>query len=223
VVRLGIEAPDSVPVFREEVLRRQEDIAQPCETPEPALLRGLLHQLNHHLHTGSLGLALLRRQLELGRTRDLPATLDRLEQDLAALRGIVAAAERSAGPRRRRALLVDDDRNELELLAGFLRLAGIEVQTAGDGCDALDSLRRHGPPDVVLLDMVMPRCDGPTTVRAIRGDPALQGLRIFGVTGAPCDSFGLEEGPTGIDRWFHKPLDPEVLLRELQDGPGDVP
>jgi CheY-like chemotaxis protein len=64
--------------------------------------------------------------------------------------------------------------------------------------------------------MLMPRCDGPTLVRALRGDPSYVGLKIFGVTGSSFDRFGLDEGPTGIDRWFRKPLNPEHLLRDLK-------
>lgn len=61
--------------------------------------------------------------------------------------------------------------------------------------------------------------DGPTTVRTIRGNPAYAGLRIYGVSGAPVEQFGLDEGPDGIDHWFRKPLNPEVLLRELEHAP----
>ena len=120
-------------------------------------------------------------------------------------------------PRRARtALLVEDDTNERELLAGFLRMAGLDVATAGDGDDALDYLHRQGRPDVVLLDMVLPRCDGPTTVREIRRDPTLAGLKIFAVTGHSPDRFNLQPGAAGgIDRWFNKPLNPEALLHDL--------
>jgi DNA-binding response OmpR family regulator len=114
-----------------------------------------------------------------------------------------------------KALLVEDDRNERELLAGFLRMSGLEVDTAGDGGDALDYLRSHDRPDVILLDMGLPRVDGPTTVREIRRDPAWAGLKVFGVTGRLPDEFDLENGPAGIDRWFHKPLDPSALVRDL--------
>jgi two-component system, OmpR family, response regulator len=216
VVRLGIEAPDSVPVFREELLGRAEFQAPPQVDHAQALCQ-LRHLFNNRLNASAVGLALLRRQLELGRTEDAKAT--KLSQEVQALRDGVEAGSAPARPAHpkaaRRALLVEDDRNECELLAGYLRLAGLEVTTAGDGADALDYLRAGERPDVVLLDMLLPRCDGPTTVRAIRQDPAYSGLRIYGVTGAPAEDFGLDEGPRGIDRWFRKPLNPEALLREL--------
>jgi len=67
--------------------------------------------------------------------------------------------------------------------------------------------------------MLMPRCDGPTTVHSIRSDPHYAGLKIFAVSGRSPAEFGLKTGRTGIDRWFPKPLNPEVLLRELNHEP----
>jgi CheY-like chemotaxis protein len=141
-------------------------------------------------------------------------TLDKVEGEVELLRQHVAQA--AATPRR--ALLVEDDRNECELLAGFLRMAGIEVAAVSDGADALDHLQARGRPDVVLLDMMLPRCDGPATVRAIRQNPTWQGLKIFAVTGANRERFARDLAPHDIDGWFPKPLNPEVLLRELNDN-----
>jgi CheY-like chemotaxis protein len=70
---------------------------------------------------------------------------------------------------------------------------------------------------VVLMDMGLPRCDGPTAVRAIRRNPAYRDLKIFAVTGHLPEEFDLDIGPAGIDRWFHKPLDPAILLRDLRN------
>jgi CheY-like chemotaxis protein len=133
-----------------------------------------------------------------------------------------AAPQQSMKPCK--ALLVEDDRNECELRAGFLRLAGLEVDTAGDGAEALEYLHTRGQPDVVLLDMVLPRCDGPTTIREIRRDPSCAGLKIFAVTGHSPGRFELDAATSGVDRWFQKPINPQTLLRELDRscmrGPG---
>jgi CheY-like chemotaxis protein len=145
-------------------------------------------------------------------------TIAKIEEDMQLLRQRLegeAAAPAPAPPSRpaRRALLVEDDQNERELLAGFLRLSGFAVDTAGDGCDALDQLRVGERPDVVLLDMGLPRCDGATTAREIRRDQACARLKIFAVSGHSPNEYNLDRG--SIDRWFPKPLDPAVLLQEL--------
>ena len=93
------------------------------------------------------------------------------------------------------------------------------MATAGDGLDALDYLHKGGRPDVVLLDMGLPRCDGPTTVREIRRDPACAGLKVFAVSASAPEQFGWagqagREG--GVNRWFQKPVNPQELLRELK-------
>jgi carbon storage regulator CsrA len=223
VVRLGIEAPDHISVFREELLDKDDFQPPSAVPPAPSVADELMHILNNRLNTSEVGLALLRRQLDLGLTREMADTLAKLQDNLQTLKDRVERIQMDApSPAvyvRRRALVVEDDRNECELLAGFLRLAGLDVQTAGDGADALDYLHQKGKPDVLLMDMMMPRCDGPTTVRTIRRNPAYDGLRIIGVTGASVEQFGLAEGPGGIDRWFRKPVNPEALLRELTREP----
>jgi carbon storage regulator CsrA len=203
-VRLGFTAPPQLTVLRAELPPR------PGSPPRA----DANHEARNRLNALQVGLALLRRQAERGLVGAMAATLDRLEQELELMRRATPPAP--PAPRRRKALLVEDNPNECELLAGFLRLAGVDVATAGDGADALDHLRGDGRPDVVLLDMMMPPCDGPATVRAIRGDPAQAGLKIFAVSGRRPEHFDLEQGPGGVDRWFAKPLDPEAFLHELQ-------
>jgi CheY-like chemotaxis protein len=168
------------------------------------------------LDRAAAGLNLLRQQAAAG--ADVGQAIILVEKEIELLRqqfaAVRAAESGPAGPARK-ALLVEDDGNQRELLAGLLRLSGFAVDTAGDGCDALDHLACRGRPDVVLLDMGLPRCDGVTTARRIRRDPALAGLRIFAVSGHTPEEYGLDREPQLIDRWFCKPLDPNALLQEL--------
>lgn len=209
LVRLGIIAPADVPVVREELHNRHAE----ARTPAPAAPLAELVRKRIDVATGSLGL--LHRQLRDGLYDDADRTCAEVIEDLRSLRARLTPPAPAARPSCR-ALLVEDDRNERELLAGFLRVSGVDVDTAGDGSDALDYLRAGRRPDVVLLDMGLPRCDGPTAVREIRRDPALRGLRIFAVTGHRPDEYAVPMGPSGIDRWFQKPLDPVTLLHEMQ-------
>jgi carbon storage regulator CsrA len=225
-VRLGIEAPQAVRVLRGElqdtaVNTAQQQLPSPTDLALEARMRQLNHLLRNRLNVAGLGLALLARQLQGGLLQDGQATLDRIHEDFELLRARLegeADDEKMPVPAVRaakipRALLVEDDQNERELLAGFLRISGLQVDVAGDGADALDYLRTRARPDIILLDMVLPRCDGPTTVRNIRSDPANSNLKIFAVTGHAPESFHLE----GVNRWFRKPLNPEALLHDLND------
>lgn len=203
-VRLGIDAPPDVPVVRQE-------IAPPAPAQPPR--RQLRHAVRNRLNALNIGLSLMRQQLQAGLTGPLERTLDCVEAEVRTLSGHLDAALPPAAPRPlRRALLVEDDQNERELLAGCLRLAGVDVTTAGDGADALDHLRRQELPDLILLDMILPRCDGPTTISAIRSNPALDNVRIFAMTGHSRDRFQIAER---VDGWFEKPLDVTSLMRRL--------
>jgi carbon storage regulator CsrA len=225
VVRLGIEAPQTVAVLRAEIKDRH--LRQLPPTPQ-SLPREVIHQLRNRLNGASLGLALLRRQHELGMHNNLEQTIDKIEQELQALRRHfdtptpeAAPAAKPAVRKVRKALVVEDDQNERELLAAYLRMGGLDVEVANDGQDALDYLHTHERPDVVLMDLTLPRCDGPTAIREIRNDPAIADLRIFAVTGRTPEQFGGSNN-LRVDRWFNKPLNVESLLRDLHRDMSDA-
>lgn len=209
VARLGIDAPPEVRVLREELAGR------PTPPDVRPAARSAAHELSNRLSKISLGLHLYRRQQEANQPKHAEATLDRVFAQLDALDrtavgGLVG--ERPAAPGRPiTALLVDDDSNERELLAGLLGMNGCECATARDGQEALDYLASHDRPDVVLLDMLMPRCDGPTALKAIRANPRLADLRVFCVSGTPPHDLGVPTGSGGVDGWFPKPLNPRTL------------
>jgi carbon storage regulator CsrA len=211
-VRVGIDAPPEVAVLRGELFDREKQRPQ-AETTEPVC--GLA---NRRVETARVGLAEAQRLLACGKSAEAADTLARIDEDLALLErrlgGDPAAHTEPGGPRR--ALLVEDNANERELLALFLRNAGLDVDTAGDGSDALDYLHTHVRPDVVLLDMGLPRCDGPSIVRQVRGDPAYAGLKIFAISGHGPDEYSIAQGPGGVDRWFSKPVDPVDLVRGMR-------
>lgn len=229
-VRLGIVAPPEVTVLREEVPDRSAEWGPPADVAAPALssadaeLRRLRELCRNRLRIAAKGLDQARDGLRAGQFQDVDVILDRLAEDLCLLQGRLAdqrparARKPATTARPRKALLVEDDRNECELLAGLLRLGGVDVDTAGDGVDALNYLRAKDRPDVILLDMGLPRCDGAATVRQIRCNPALAGLKIYAVSGASPDQYDIDLGPRGIDRWFQKPIDSEALLRDLALG-----
>jgi carbon storage regulator CsrA len=212
-VRLGVTAPPEVKVLRGELTGRDE----PCPADAAPARPGLDAVVHKRLGVVGVGLGLLRGRLQSGRTEEAATILDKVEEEVRMLRRRVVGGGPSpaAGRPAPRALLVEDNANERQLMASLLRLQGFAVDTAGDGLDALDYLRARGKPDVVLLDMGLPRCDGPTALRAIRADPALAGLKVFAVSGGAPEDFGCPPGPAGVDRWFQKPIDPAALIRDV--------
>jgi len=211
-VRIGIEAPPRIKVLREELLSGAE---------EPAKLSD--HEFANALSKATLAIHLARKQLEFGRTNEADASLDLAITSLEAL----DQSQRQAAPepRRCRALIVEDDANERELLAGLLGMSGCECDQAADGEDALAYLDAGGRPDVVLLDMAMPRCDGPQTLRRIRADVRYTGMKVFSVSGTAPRDLNIPEGPDGFDAWFLKPLNPSRLWDAIQEslhGPASI-
>jgi len=213
--RIGIDAPPSVPIMREEVADTKYAMpASPLAAAAPTAGR---HQLKNRLHAASLAVHLAQKQLNAGLADEADQTLTAALSEFAALdQEMMTEKSRPVTAKRTiRALVVDDNSNECALLAEFLRLHGIKVETANDGQEALDYLKCHDRPDVVLLDMRMPRCDGPTTVAAIRRDAAYEGLKVFAVSGSKPDEWIVEPGARGVDGWFSKPINPATLVRQM--------
>ncbi len=210
-VRIGVDAPADIPVLRGEIASRDTSLSA---TDAPGKSRE--HELRNRLYAARLGLKLLEKQLAAGMIVEAEATLAKalgifkqLDCELASKNsGEVAAAGR-------RALIVEDDPNEAELLSGILRMSGYYVTTASDGLEALKLLEKDLP-DFVLLDMNMPRCDGRSALHAIRSNPALRDLPIYAVSGSSQREVGVTVGADGVNRWFQKPLDPEVLIDAMR-------
>lgn len=78
----------------------------------------------------------------------------------------------------KRILIVDDNRMLANLYRSSLTAAGFSVETADDGEAGLAAARRT-PPDLVLLDMMMPRMNGLEVLTALRGDPALSAVPVI--------------------------------------------
>lgn len=228
-VRLGIDAPRDVRVLRHEIADRDHEELPPLppEIDEAAAAKRR-HDRRNKLNTALLGLHLLSQKLKLQ-----PASAEEFEPMLARvireLESLDAAEDTKVAPAahtpvaaasplpsmRRTALVVEDNANECELLAGFLRTYNFSVATAGDGADALDYLHHHQKPDIVLLDMNLPKVSGNETVHEIRSDPSLAGVKLFAVSGMDPKQIGVTTGPEGVDRWFTKPIRPDALVAAI--------
>jgi carbon storage regulator CsrA len=227
VVRLGIQAPAEIQILREELAAPPAaDGPSARVAPGLPLVKSVGHMIRNRLNIASLGLQVLQRRLETGDADAAEATIAKIFNELSEIDAMLDSSqppepaqqgESSRPPlRQRRALIVEDNPNESELLATCLQMSGYAVEVVADGFEALSYLDSHEHPDFVLLDMAMPRCNGPQTVASIRRNPALRNLRLFAVSGADQRETGVAFGRLGVDRWFSKPVNARELIREME-------
>ncbi|WP_344836137.1 response regulator transcription factor [Actinocorallia longicatena] len=113
-------------------------------------------------------------------------------------------------------LVVDDDEVIRQLIAVNLQLEGFEVDTAVDGLDCLERVRDVAP-DVITLDVMMPRLDGWETAVKLREDPETAGIRVVMITARAQDRDVVRGREIGVDAYVTKPFDPNELIRTVRD------
>jgi CheY-like chemotaxis protein len=119
-------------------------------------------------------------------------------------------------PLARRILIVDDNRDIVESLALLLRLTGNEVQTACDGLEAVEAAERYRP-EVVLLDIRMPKLDGYTACRRIRETPWGKDMVIIALTGWGHEDDRRKSKAAGFNNHLVKPVKSSALLQLLAE------
>jgi two-component system cell cycle response regulator DivK len=110
-----------------------------------------------------------------------------------------------------RILVVDDAEDTRVLYATFLSFSGLTVEEASDGEMALDSIAKS-PPDLVVMDLAMPRVDGWETTRLIKSNPRTQNVRVIVVTSNAMPDQVAKARAAGADEVLTKPCLPEALL-----------
>lgn len=110
-------------------------------------------------------------------------------------------------------LVVDDVEDNRRILADMLRRVGLEVETAVDGEDALDRFARRRP-DLVLMDLQMPRLDGCGAIRAIRRAPQGATLPVIAVSASSFEEDRREARAAGADEFISKPFRESELFRK---------
>jgi signal transduction histidine kinase/ActR/RegA family two-component response regulator len=113
-------------------------------------------------------------------------------------------------PSAKRVLVVDDNLDAAESLALVLRMDRHQVATAHDGPAALETARAFRP-EVVLLDIGLPRLDGYAVARRLRQEPGLEGVLLVALTGYGQEEDKRKARDAGFDRHFVKPVGPEEL------------
>jgi len=134
--------------------------------------------------------------------------------------GEVAGARANGGPPRGRTiLLADDNADAARSLAMLLTLLGHQVHTVGDGQAAVERAAELAP-DVVILDIGMPRLDGHEACRRIRAAVPGQPPLLVALTGWGQEEDRFRSKAAGFDAHLVKPVDPTELERLMTDGNG---
>lgn len=116
----------------------------------------------------------------------------------------------------RRILIAEDDLASRELVQEVLAGWGYEVVTASDGQDALEKIR-EALPDLVLLDVQMPRLDGYGVVRQLRADARFSKLPAVALTAYAMRGDSEKALAAGFDAHISKPIDPLALKTKIEE------
>jgi CheY-like chemotaxis protein len=113
-----------------------------------------------------------------------------------------------------RVLVVDDD--EVQLIAVNLTLEGFDVATAVDGQDCLDKVTAISP-DVITLDVMMPRLDGWVTAMELRKNPQTSHIKVVLITARAQEADRSLGQQIGADAYLTKPFDPGEMIRIVRE------
>ena len=115
--------------------------------------------------------------------------------------------------RRERILVVDDNHDNVDIIGTRLRFRGYDIDEAGDGARALECVR-NSPPDLILLDVMLPDIDGYEICRRVKGDASLPFIPIILVTARDSTGDKVAGLDAGADDYLTKPIDfPELEAR----------
>jgi len=112
-------------------------------------------------------------------------------------------------PHPKRVLVVDDERDLVEAMRIVLESEGFGVETASNGQEALTALRGGEPPELVLLDMMMPVMNGWQLLSEVAKIPALKSVPVVVLTAAGV------AGLAGVVEILRKPIDLELLVEAV--------
>ena len=119
----------------------------------------------------------------------------------------------------RRILVADDNQDSAEMLGIVLEMLGNSVNTANDGLKALEMAETFRP-EVILLDIGMPKLNGYQTCRRIREKPWGKNALLIALTGWGQDEDKRQAQEAGFDHHMVKPVDPDALIKLLSSSDG---
>ena len=120
-----------------------------------------------------------------------------------------------AGETIKKILIVDDDPHIVRMLQTCLERETFEVLTAGTGADGLACATAQQP-DLIVLDVMMPKMDGFETLRKLKADATTDKIPVIMLTAKVQDADVLNGWKTGVHLYLTKPLEPVVLIKHVK-------
>jgi len=117
---------------------------------------------------------------------------------------------------KRKILIVEDDESILQLLSTIFNLEDYEVFHATDGEEAIRILREDNP-EVVLLDIQIPKMDGYQVCKAIKSDSATSHIKVIMLSGMTQDNEFIKAQKVGCDDFIKKPFSPTFLVEKVKE------
>jgi two-component system phosphate regulon response regulator PhoB len=115
-----------------------------------------------------------------------------------------------------RVLVVEDEEPILELIRDSIEPEGFSVTGAGSGEEGLALLARDEPPDLILLDLMLPGISGLEVCRRVKAQPALADIPLLMLTARDAESDVIAGLETGADDYLTKPFSPRILVARLR-------
>ncbi len=112
-------------------------------------------------------------------------------------------------------LVVEDYQDAREMYAAYLQFSGFEVAEAGNGIEAIEKTRELLP-DIVLMDLALPRMDGWEATRRLKNDELTKHIPIVALTGHALAGHAEGAREAGCDAFVTKPCLPDALVAEIK-------
>ena len=118
---------------------------------------------------------------------------------------------------KKRAFLIDDDKNIVELFKYILEREGFEVVVSYDGGEAAKKIQEVKP-DVVILDLMLPNQGGFQILKILQKDPETEKIPVMVITGKFTDgtTYDFVKSQSNVKGYYPKPIDPAVFALEVK-------
>lgn len=112
-------------------------------------------------------------------------------------------------------LIIEDEVDIAELIAFNMERAGFKTHVANDGLSGIKAILEHTP-DIIILDVMMPKMDGTQVLKAVRNDPTVKHIPIIMLTAKGQTEDKIKALEDGVDDYITKPFSPKELVLRVQ-------